>query len=52
MKLSKQRGASLGVRKFFISQRVVNEWNLLPQEVVDVNQFKNLLDKYWQRCGR
>jgi len=31
---------------------VVNEWNLLPQEVVDatsVNLFKNLLDKFRQR---
>jgi len=32
-KLSQQR-ASLDVRKF--SQRVMNEWNLLLQEVVDV----------------
>ena len=33
----------------FFSQRVVNEWNVLPEEVVDatsVNQFKNSLDKY------
>ena len=32
----------------------VNEWNLLPQEVVDatsVNQFKNRLDKFRQRYG-
>ena len=50
MKLSKQR-ASIDVRKFFFSQRVVNEWNLLPQEVVDatsVNLFKNRLDKLIQ----
>ena len=42
MKLSKQR-PSIDVRKFFFRQRVVNEWNLLPQEVVDatsVNQFR------------
>jgi len=53
MKLSKQR-ASLDVRNFSFSQCVVQEWNKLPQEVVDatsVNQFKNRLDKFWQRYG-
>jgi len=53
MKLLKQR-ASLDVRKFFFSQRVVKEWNLLLQDVVDatsVNQLKNRLDKFWQRYG-
>jgi len=49
-RLSKQRASLDG----FYSQRVVNKWNLLPQEIMDatcVNQFKNRLDKYWQRCG-
>ena len=33
------------------SQRAVNDWNALPQSVVDassVNSFKNRLDKYWK----
>jgi len=50
MKLSKQR-TSLDVRKFSFSQRVVQEWNKLSQDVVDatsVNQFKNRLDKFWR----
>ena len=53
MKLSKQR-ASRDIRKFFYSHRVVQEWNKLPQAVIDatsVNQFKNRMDKYWQRYG-
>ena len=53
MKLSKQR-ASLDVRKYSFSQRVVQEFDKLSQDVVDatsVNQFKNRLDKFWQRYG-
>ena len=51
--LSKQQ-TSLDVRKFSFSQRVVQEWNKLSQDVVEatsVNQFKNRLDKFWQRYG-
>ena len=42
------------VQKFFFSQRVVKESKLLSQEVVhasSVNQYKNRLDKFWQRYG-
>jgi len=48
MKLSKQR-TSLDVRKFSFSQRVVQKWNKLSQDVVDatsVKQFKNRLASF------
>ena len=38
--------------KEFFSQRVINQWNGLPEEVVKaktLNSFKNSLDKYWRR---
>jgi len=43
----------LDLREHFFSQRVtvVNEWNSLPQHVLEastVNMFKNRLDKYWR----
>ena len=50
-KLVKSR-SKLDIRKNFFSQRVVNEWNSLPGEVVQaesVNSFKNRYDKYRQR---
>jgi len=50
LKIAKQR-TRLDLRKHFFSQRVVNEWNSLPQHVIEastVNMFKNRLDKYWQ----
>ena len=42
------------VRRNFFSLRIVNEWNKLPQDVVDaslVNMFKNRLDRHWQDMG-
>src|SRR5215469_16679454 len=48
MKLGKKFSRT-GTRKNFFSQRVIDGWNKLPQEVVDpetVNQFKNRLDKF------
>jgi len=50
LKITKER-SSRDVRKYFFSQRVVNDWNKLPQHVVDaetVNGFKNALDRHWK----
>ena len=45
-KLYKQ-SARLDVRKYSFSNRVINEWNLLPEELIEcktVNNFKRKLD--------
>ena len=45
----------LDLRKFSFSQRVVDEWNSLPETLVhvdSVNAFKNGLDRYLCDCGR
>ena len=50
MKIGKER-SRLDIRKYSFSQRVVNSWNLLPQNIVDaesINQFKTLLDRHFQ----
>jgi len=47
-KLVKRR-SRLDARKFFFSQRVVNDWSSLPASVVpasSVNAFKNAYDKH------
>ena len=44
----------LNLRKFFFSQRVVDNWNNLPEYVISaktVNQFKNNFDNYLKECG-
>jgi len=41
----------LQVQKHFFTQRIANDWNCLPQKVVDatcINIFKRSLDKYYQ----
>ena len=42
------------IRQNFFSSRIVNEWNKLPQEVIDapsINAFKNRLDRHWHDMG-
>jgi len=44
----KKKQSVMDVRRYFFSQRVVNRWNSLEQETVDVgsiNSFKGWLDK-------
>ena len=51
-KLFKYRTNSY-VRSNFYSNRVINDWNSLPQHIVDspsVNDFKILLDSYFSNC--
>jgi len=46
--------STLRLRQNFFSQRAVNDWNDLPQSVVDassVKSFKNLLDELWKDIG-
>ena len=44
----------LDMRKYSFSQRVINEWNKLPNYYVNassVNMFKNRIDRYMIRAG-
>ena len=50
----KRMNKGLNIRKNFFSQRVVNAWNALPQEVVNAkstNQFKSKIDQFWKENG-
>ena len=41
------------VRSYSFSARIINDWNGLPDHVVDagsLSSFKNLLDKHWKDC--
>ena len=53
LKLFKPR-CNLNVRKFDFSNRIIDEWNLLEQFVIDsgtINTFEKNLDKYWASRG-
>ena len=44
----------LDMRNYSFSQRVINEWNKLPNDCVNtssVNMFKNIIDRYLIRAG-
>ena len=44
----------LNTRANFFTQRVINNWNNLPNEVVSANSigsFKSKLDDYWKQTG-
>ena len=44
----------LDMRKYYFSQRVINEWDKLPNDCVNassVNMFKNIIDIYFIRAG-
>ncbi len=45
-----KRHTRLGIRQSVFSQRVVNDWNSLPTEIIhspSLNAFKSRLDKFW-----
>ncbi|KAJ8031291.1 hypothetical protein HOLleu_27976 [Holothuria leucospilota] len=48
--------ARLDIRKFSFSHRVVNEWNSLPEWVVNSTSvhcfYKVNIDKFFHNCGR
>ena len=52
-KLQKNR-FRLNIRGNFFSQRTINDWNSLPEEVVSaltINSFKNQLDDFWNKLS-
>ena len=51
LKLYKER-AITNTRLNFFNNRIINDWNTLPTDVIvnalDTNSFKTLLDMYWR----
>jgi hypothetical protein len=47
----KKKFGKINLRKFSLTNRIVDLWNTLPQSVIDakdVRQFEIRLDKYWE----
>ena len=54
VKLVLTKFVTLNMRKYSFSQRVINEWNKLPNDCVNassVNMFKNRIDRHLIRAG-
>ena len=54
LKKAVKEQCSLDMRKYSFSQRVINEWNKLPNDCVNassVNMFKNRIHRYLIRAG-
>ena len=46
-----KKHARFGTRQSVFSQRVINDWNSLPADVIEspsLNAFKSRLDKFWR----
>ena len=53
-KLSKPRSNLHASQKKFFTDRIINQWNSLPSDVINaqsVNDFRNRLDMLWTQTG-
>ena len=53
LKIYKQH-TRLNVRKYFFTERIINDWNKLPKEAIkakNINAFKNIIDKEFHSGG-
>ena len=51
MSISSKTGLNLGIREFFFSQRIVDNWNQLPEETESASStstFKKKLDNWME----
>ena len=51
----KKPSSRLNIRKFSFAHRIIDEWNKLPEEVIEsrsLNQFKAGIDRYFLSIGK